>query len=89
MGYTVSGINDRTSERAVLDLKRKAVSILLCSLNVQSMQAYLRAQPSGGKGQDGLNGDVNTSSVKGLKEDLGCVFSVLGRIEGRFSLFEG
>lgn len=43
---------------------------------------HLGGRPRCCKGEDGLHGDVETGAVEGLEEDLGCVFSVLGRVQG-------
>ena len=43
---------------------------------------HLGGGPRCGKGEDGLHGDIKTGAVEGLEEDLGGVFSVLGRVQG-------
>lgn len=43
---------------------------------------HLGGGPGCGEGEDGLHGDVETGAVEGLEEDLGGVFSVLGRVQG-------
>ena len=46
----------------------------------QRAVSYFRRCPRGGKGEDSLNGNVETSTVKRFKENLGGILTVLRRI---------
>lgn len=48
----------------------------------QGAVRHFRRCPGGGECENGLDGDIETSAVKGLEEDLGRVLAILGGVQG-------